>query len=489
MRVAGSVLIFTALASWTVAGWSEANEARRMVLTTIPYGVGSPDFQHLSSASCAAAACHGNGKIGGAGGEYSTWAALSRDGSGDPHSQAYRVLFNQVSQRISERLGLAAAHKEPLCLRCHAQPEVKPSQAISEGVGCGACHGPAEKWRSVHYLPAWKALSDREKWEQHGFVPTKNTTIRTLLCLGCHVGDSTREVNHDLIAAGHPRLVFESTRFHFNPKYRTHWVERTPQPDFEVRAWVIGQAATLRAATDLLRVRAERAATTAPGACWPELSGYSCYSCHQAIGSGSKHPDEESGPGGGHPRWESWSTAAVEVAAAYTSRVFPGCPPPALTAVRELQKLMETPKPKPELVQAKAAAAVAQLDAWLAALQASEERLRTVRLALDLPGKLTRALADNVLTPDRRFLRTHDWDFLASAVLGCGAMSHAVGVAEPEPGMDAPIQGLFDLLHFPPPIHGKRIRSPAGFDRDRLQRVQQHFGNLSSAAKAPGGRE
>jgi hypothetical protein len=490
MRIVGYLLFLAALVAWAAANLSVAGEARGTAAGAVPHGMGAPAFQQLPSASCASTACHGNGRIGSTGGEYSTWArTASRDGAIDPHRQAYSALFNETSVRIAKKLGFAAAHEEPLCLKCHTTPGEKTPHAVGEGVGCGACHGPAEKWLTVHYLPAWKALSGREKWERYGFAPTKNTTVRTLTCLGCHAGDSTREVNHDLIAAGHPRLVFEVAGFHYHPNYRKHWTEKAPQPDFEVRAWVIGQAATLRATADLLRVRAGRAAAKDPGATWPEFAGFSCYSCHQAVAPGAKRPDEGDGRVPGVPHWESWSTAAVEVAAAYTPQVFPGCPAPSLAAVRELQALLETLKPKPELVCAKAAAAVAQLDAWLADLYSFEERLSPVRLAPDLPGKMTRALAGNALTSDRRALREHDWDFLAAHALGCGAMTHSTGDTGPEPGMDAQVQGLFDLLRFPPPLGGKQVRSPVGLDRDKLRRLQQHFGNLSGTASVRGGRE
>ena len=156
--------------------------------------------------------------------------------------------------RIAKLLGDGKldAHENPLCLKCHAPVP----NARAEGVGCSACHGPSEKWLSEHYLPDWKAKSNRDKWTETGFVPTKNLVARISNCATCHVGSADREVNHDLIAAGHPRLAFEYTRFHYQEGYRKHWEERTPQPDFEVRAWVIGQAASLRAAVEVLRSRA-----------------------------------------------------------------------------------------------------------------------------------------------------------------------------------------------------------------------------------------
>jgi hypothetical protein len=90
-------------------------------------------------------------------------------------------------------------------------------------------------------------------------------------------------VNHDLIAAGHPRLSFEfavySARLphHWDERDRTRagepLVQRTP-----VEEWEAGQLASARAGLTLLADRAHRATTNkAP---WPEFSELDCYACH-----------------------------------------------------------------------------------------------------------------------------------------------------------------------------------------------------------------
>src|SRR5687768_15025203 len=80
-------------------------------------------------------------------------------------------------------------HQAALCLQCHAVPNIHPASAVAEGVGCAGCHGPSDKWVAEHYLPSWKALPNREKWERFGFIPTKNLVARSLNCASCHVGD------------------------------------------------------------------------------------------------------------------------------------------------------------------------------------------------------------------------------------------------------------------------------------------------------------
>jgi len=426
-----------------------------------PYGLRQDGFVPLSSASCASSACHGNGHVGKRGGEHSTWSPdLGSSGATDPHARSYRVLFNAESAKIAHHLGIAAAHKERKCLNCHAVEGVQPEAAVVEGVGCAACHGPAEKWNAAHVQPEWKALTNREKWERHGFVPAKNLTARTLNCARCHVGDETRDVNHDMIAAGHPRLAFEYTRFHYHASYRKHWIEAIPQPDFEVRAWLIGQLTTLRAAIELLRVRADRAA--ADRAPWPEFSGYSCSSCHHPLGNETRRGIAESPRNPGVPGWELWNTAAFDVAAAHV----PGGSTRSFPAMRELKALMGNAHPKPAIVREKAALAVAELDAFLVRVQDAEGRAE--RLPAGFPQRLLHALCDNALSPDGTRLRDTDFDFLASHALACGAMVHASGM----PAWTAPVRGLNELLRLP-------------LNRDNLERTRDRFRLLRDATTFP----
>jgi hypothetical protein len=462
------------LAGVLVAGAFRAPDApARNAESPKPYGVGTPALAQVSSASCAASACHGGGHVGKKGSEHSTWAPdLLADGPHDPHAKAYRVLFNADSARMGKLLGIAAPHQEALCLKCHAVDAVKPELAVADGVGCGACHGPAEKWLAAHVEPGWKELSNRAKWEDYGFVPAGNLVARSMNCVGCHVGDADREVSHDLIAAGHPRLAFESVRFYTSPHYRKHWEEKSP--DFAVRAWVAGQAATLRAATELLRVRADRAANEHPKAVWPEFAGYSCHACHLKVRPDELQADAPGRPAG-LPGWELWSNAASPVAAKFSPDVFPGAVAPELGELAALRKLMQKRVPDPKAVAGQAAKAVAELDAWLVALQVAEDRGERARPGT--PRKIAHALAASALTADRAKLADHDWDALAASYLGCAAMHHAGG----EPNWSAPIRGLRDELHFPTTKAG--LSSPTGFGRRERDRVRDRFRELFDATE------
>lgn len=476
----------------------------------VPYGVGKAPFAHRPATSCSAASCHGGGQVGKVGSEHSTWAPEAfPEGASDPHSRAYRVLFNPVSTAMARKLGLGEAHKAALCLKCHAvetggDPETR-DQVLSEGVGCSACHGPADKWIGIHYTPEWKALSNREKWDKYGFVPANNLVARTLNCAGCHVGDADRDLNHDLYAAGHPRITFEAARMHHQPDYRKHWTEKTPQPDFEVRLWIVGQFATLRSAVDLLHTRAVKGGK--PGGNWPEFAGYSCYSCHQRVGEGDvRGGSSDSGtvqPDGkpllrnvGVPGWEVWSTTAIDVAAEYCKDAYPGLRlgTQNLNAVRKLRQTMGASRtPKASDVAKDAKAAVEELDRWLVELQlADDDRAGLKPVRPGLAADVAAALAANAFTDPKAAkgatrLKDHDWDALAANYLGCAAMFHAQGGTAAGIGWFKELDDVRQSLRFPLRTGEPLPASPIDYDRTKINLLREQFELLRDAA-TPGGK-
>ncbi len=465
----------------------------------VPYGVGKSSYANLAATSCAAAACHGSGQPGQRGGEYTTWAPdLGAKASSDPHSRAYRVLFNEVSVRMGELLGIKEPHKEARCLACHAvDPGGEGStreQVLAEGVGCSGCHGPAEKWVNLHYLPKWQTLSNEAKWKDYGFVPTKNLVARTLTCVKCHVGDSERDMNHDLIAAGHPRLAFEAAAFHYKPGYRKHWTERMPQPEFEMREWIVGQAGTLRAATELLRARAEKAADQGV---WPEFSGYSCYACHQKVGEEALRGVAGSNPRpAGVPGWEVFYNSAAGVAADTCRSLDSDLSSAVLQETLKLRALMEAKRiPAADKVKGQASTAVAELDRWLVAMQQAQDR-GFKSLPPGTAERVAHALASNALAKGKGgkpVLADHDWDALAANYLGCAAMLHAKWAENPAgqvPAWGEKLWSLRDELKFPPGVvkPPERFNSPAGLTQKKLFQLRDTFEALRGAT-APRGRD
>ncbi len=470
-----------------------------------PYGVGKAPFDHRPAMSCSASSCHGGSEPGKPGSEYTLLAPeVIPSKSTDPHSRAYRVLFDQRSKDMVQKLGYKEeAHNATQCLACHSiegtkDPATRDQAILSEGVGCGACHGPADKWIGQHYTAEWKAMSNREKWDKYGFAPTKNLTARTLICASCHVGGGERDMNHDMIAAGHPRLAFEPASFHAQEGYPKHWTEKGDLGDFEVRLWVVGQAATLRASVNLLYERAQRAeehekkdkGSDTP---WPEFSGYSCYACHQKLPSTEVRStlsevlaEKKRRPG--VPGWELWSNTAIEVAAGSCELAFPGISSsgpsnvklPALKALRDL--MGQSLSPSPAEVMKYAGPARDELDLWLAKLQAAEENA-TQSVDADTPRKIANKLARNALSKDeqRSKLADHDWDALAANYLGAAAMYSAAGRGGAKT-WEGPLLTLRGNLRFPPVEVGSRttFNSPADRDFDRLIKLRENFESLRS---------
>jgi len=247
--------------------------------------------RYLGAASCAASNCHGGVTLPDSGPKYAAHRIWIKN---DPHSRAYEVLSQQRSQQMTARLGWQPAHKEARCLVCHAVAEtsqhtLSKTFQVSDGVSCEACHGPAEHWLADHSRPQiWHALTEKMKADR-GFRAVETLELRAQLCVGCHVGTTDREVNHDMIAAGHPRLAFEFAGYsaiqpkHWNVEHdqlqaggQSGTTEAATQLDTQL--WLIGQVATLRATLELTRHRATQLDKP-----WPEFAEYRCFACHQSL--------------------------------------------------------------------------------------------------------------------------------------------------------------------------------------------------------------
>ena len=244
--------------------------------TTTPPSSTAQPFIYTGAGSCASSNCHGSvtpqslPNIEIRQNEHFLWLKQ------DKHARAYEVLHKPRSVRMAEMLQLTeGAHKSPKCLTCHAlsipQTQQGPYYQVEDGVSCEACHGPAESWLGTHITRSYKASL------QVGMYDTKNLLKRAEKCVSCHVGDAPdRHVDHAMIAAGHPDLLFELDTF--TTLMPPHW--RDPQKAWSgVQAWSIGQAVALRESAKRLARRAQQHA--APG--WPEFAEFDCYACHHEV--------------------------------------------------------------------------------------------------------------------------------------------------------------------------------------------------------------
>ncbi|MFM9960117.1 MAG: multiheme c-type cytochrome [Planctomycetaceae bacterium] len=266
---------------------------------------------HLSLGmnSCTASACHG-GPAGVKGKEwnssYTVWATK------DPHADAYAALLSDRSRKIVARLTRVdfvasesdlnkdvqyQAFLEQRCLACHATVTKSQHSTVTknlaskdgfaeDGVSCSSCHGVAGEWLgNTHAGRLGKSST--------AMTNTKVLVPRAEVCVGCHVGSPIhegqprRDVDHDLIAAGHPRLNFEFSAYlsvlpaHWDVEKDRQRIREPSDPkktpgNFAAESWVTGQFVAANAALDLLESRAVANV-------WPEFSEISCYSCHHDL--------------------------------------------------------------------------------------------------------------------------------------------------------------------------------------------------------------
>lgn len=238
------------------------------------------------AASCAASGCHGGPQVGVAaidaprGSEYPLWVET------DPHARSWQTLNSPASIEILNRLSIlqdgqiVAPEAYQNCLACHNTSRSLLSDGISpslsEGVGCEACHGAAEKWSSEHFQGPH---SVRRAQAELGLVDLQPLVQRAKACALCHVGGPDRDMNHDIIAAGHPALYFDMAVYH--EAYPKHWRDSPPNPiSFRAQLWLAGQLAQADSELELIAARASRSHSVSV---WPEFANYQCTSCHQRL--------------------------------------------------------------------------------------------------------------------------------------------------------------------------------------------------------------
>lgn len=253
---------------------------------------------YVGMTSCANGACHGAPEPQAGrevlGNEYTTRVL-------DPHYRAYEILHGEQSASIASAVAPGKKATEvALCLDCHSVdvPAGKNRGLyLEDGVSCEGCHGPAGGWASRHFEEGWSHADSVAA----GMNDLADPASRAQTCLRCHLGEGESTVDHRLIAAGHPRLVFELDNYAEDPRLR-HWPPG--QPGHGVEAWAVGQAVGFRQGLDLL---ASKAGGDGP---WPEFAELSCRSCHHPLdGSWRDRPGYRYQ--GGLPPWSPARWAAL----------------------------------------------------------------------------------------------------------------------------------------------------------------------------------
>ncbi|NDH05057.1 hypothetical protein EBX93_03905 [bacterium] len=393
-----------------------------------------------TSASCSGRGCHGGsepvtGQIVQQN-EFSSWLAH------DKHANAYQALLSDRAKTMAKNLGITEAHKDIRCLACHTTPQIAREQAkvdspLDLGVGCESCHGSASsKWLGIHTTEAWKNSPIKEKkalYENEGMIYLGNPVVQTQVCVGCHVGapENTttgipaRDANHDIMAAGHPRLTFESLSYQANmpPHWNTKKYSSNSNRDLEI--WVAGQIAGLSATMELSSHRAQLAINNS-GA-WPEFAESSCISCHADFQQPSWRGNKNyySGRKPGSLPFDSWTGVLLPEALAISGQ------DKQMTAVysdflKSRNSFLTSPK------QAKAAS-----DILASQLQKIQKEL--IVNGINPPKEWRKLLLDQLA---RRDLETASWNESTQIAL-------ALSLISSKANEQANLQNLWETLAFP----------------------------------------
>ncbi|RMG48391.1 MAG: hypothetical protein D6723_15190, partial [Acidobacteria bacterium] len=324
------ILIGALIIVWTLDGRRDSD-----LHTRANDDVRPNPFRYTGAGSCSSHSCHGgvsprrekrvwqN--------EFSLWVVQ------DKHAKAYDVLLNETSRRMARILNLTAAEKSEKCLACHATnvpiEQRTRSFDISDGVSCESCHGPAEKWLGPHTSREWT----HEQSLAAGMYDTKDIVKRAELCLTCHLGTAEKWVDHEMIAAGHPDLIFELDTY--TAVMPPHWRETEQKgPWFGVRAWAVGQAVALREAMHRL---ARRAGNRTWEEAWPELAEFNCTTCHHGL----RQPSWRQARGyRGTPGYPTYNASRYTVFRHLVALVAPDVRSSLDRQVNELGQLLQSPQ-------------------------------------------------------------------------------------------------------------------------------------------------
>ncbi len=436
----------------------------------------SPMTGPVGSASCSAQACHGRveprpGEQEILRNEYTTWVREDR------HARAYEVLLREDSREMARRLGGEPAHQSKRCLACHSSPALPGERPPRrhEGVGCEACHGSAEKWLVEHTSPQWANRRPEDKYNCYKMTPLTDVSVVASACVGCHVGSppeegvALRDVTHDLLAVGHPRLNFEFAGYldamppHWNAARRA--VVRGS--GFEARAWAVGQMISARAALALLghRVRhaGDKGAARTP---WPEFAEYDCFACHHDLREPSWRRSR--GYGSGNPGslpWGTWYFTMPRLLAEERD----GKARPADDALARLEQMMAEPYADAKLLSPLIVEADRLLDDWQKKVKGESFDRLSVRRWL------------RVLAGDDRKLSEREWDGAAQLYLALRAIDRAradmpAGAGVNAGGRPAPpaLEKLAERLAFPSGHQSpKTFREDRGFDVELRRLLEQ----------------
>lgn len=434
----------------------------------------------LGAGSCAASSCHG-GEIGTnhRGSEYALWREY------DPHARD--VLRLPSAQRITEKYGLTGrATEQRQCLTCHvtssegtalefrvsASSAMLESWVTADAVSCESCHGPAEQWLSRHYRGDWRALVPSEKTKL-GFISGRTNLIgRIEQCAECHVGGPGREVDHDLLAAGHPRLNFELTS-HL-ARLPKHWYRRGNQTiDNEATTWTVGQIIASKQALEQLAARSRDSQHV-----WPEYSEHKCYACHHDLDEGPRSAVSRRTNSSTPYEMSEWHIGLLP-ALLSEPRLQPNVSATRLDIERTLPAVvagLRQPTTFRKTVGDDADKLAASLRQWAQDVESRELLAQSLRNVL--PATLPSSGAS---TPD--WDRAAQWYLLAAAIRVDERMNHTVSDNQQEQRRLS-LHRMLSTLRFP-----RDANSPLGWDSSAANSItaelRHNFSHMTADGVSP----
>jgi hypothetical protein len=317
---------------------------------------------------------------------------------------------------------------------------------IADGVSCESCHGASSQWIGPHIQPT----AQHQKMVALGLIDNKNLSIRSEKCLTCHLGAPGLNVDHELIAAGHPDLTFELDSF--TAVEPPHWVEKGPNggpadPLYGVRAWAVGQAVQLQ--QSMLRVA--RHAKTGP---WPEFSEMDCMTCHHAL-TGPQSWRQQEGYKGHRPGDPPYNLSRYVLFKHFAAEVNPGLNDQLAAQADKVAALVTSMSPDRAAVEAAATRAADLAGEMIAQVRdASYDQARTQRLLRAISSDADMIAYDGERTAEQATMTV---DSLYIAEAKAGSSNAATRQA---------IDGLFKLVNNPSAYNGpmyaaqmKKVRS------------------------------
>jgi hypothetical protein len=286
-------------------------------------------------------------------------------------------------------------------------------------------------------------------------------------CAGCHVGSQpapgfrgVRDVNHDLIAAGHPRLNFEYAAFLAN--LPPHWKaeKRTWTPEARARTWAVGQAVTAKAALELLAHRVEQAQRSPPVAPWPEFAEYDCFACHHDLRPKSwrQEPAFAQQRLGSLP-WSAWYYAMPRILAESGAADVPEL----VSALDDLGRLLRLPNPNGDLVITRARKAIGEI----------KDRLLPNAIRRHYEARsLAKAFRRRLEKPELAAAEVN-WDAAAQLYLALAALTDD---GKQDAKLEPVIRDLSRILAFPEGQKpAEKYESPKDFQPKLLRTVLQRL--------------